>query len=183
MDTFEIECIGSHMSAWSVHPQVKFAGVFAFDEFDLSIFNNKSNICCVVNTEPASEPGEHWLLFCKTKKNSCYFFDSYGFPPTSYGFAKNPLLSHSKLKLQGDESGTCGQFCLLYHYYLCSKFSPNEIPIHILKDSRSFSSPDQYVCSFISNYAHQTDCSSETLRSCCQTSMQCCIPRGCWTIK
>lgn len=42
----------------------------------------------IVNTDPAGEPGEHWLAI-STGRGECEVFDSYGLPLSTY---KNPKL-------------------------------------------------------------------------------------------
>ena len=73
-----------------------------------------------MNTDPAGEPGEHWLAIW-TQHNVCEVFDSYGLPLSSY---KNPALQAwfkqwkevitSDQPLQAMDNYTCGRYALLF---------------------------------------------------------------------
>ena len=74
----------------------------------------------IVNTDPAGEPGQHWLGMW-TEQNKCEIFDSYGLPLHVY---KNPelhkwwsqwkYLSRSDITLQAMDSQTCGHYALFF---------------------------------------------------------------------
>ena len=74
----------------------------------------------IVNTDPAGEPGQHWLGL-GTEKNKCEIFDSYGLPLHVY---TNPELHHwwsqwkyltrSDITLQSMDSQTCGHYALFF---------------------------------------------------------------------
>ena len=76
----------------------------------------------IVNTDPSSEPSEHWVVIHFDSKDNGEYFDSYGLPPLHqeiklfmnkicfmYGY--NPVV------LQCFECITCGQYCVLYVKY------------------------------------------------------------------
>ena len=87
--------------------QVNFLGVFALDTIpDLNSLSTP--FCFVSNTHPSSKPGEHWVAFFNST-NSLEFFDSYGLPPSIYGFTLHPN-SQSHQTLQSLESNVCGQY-------------------------------------------------------------------------
>ena len=66
-----------------------FQGVFAADRLPTPPqINSQANRPFIVNTDPAGEPGQHWLAML-TKSNCCEIFDGYGPPLTVY---KNPDL-------------------------------------------------------------------------------------------
>ena len=72
------------------------------------------------NTDPANQPGEHWLAIW-THHTSCEVFDSYGLPLSTY---KNPTLQawfsqwkeiiSSDQTLQAMDSFTCGHYALFF---------------------------------------------------------------------
>ena len=74
----------------------------------------------IVNTDPAGEPGQHWLGLW-TEKNQCEIFDSYGLPLHVY---TNPelhqwwgqwkYLTRSDQTLQALDSQTCGHYALFF---------------------------------------------------------------------
>lgn len=63
--------------------QESFAGVFPSDVLKTVVKHRTLPTCYVVNTDPASKPGEHWVAFyfpaCLTDKVE--YFDSFGQPP------------------------------------------------------------------------------------------------------
>ena len=72
------------------------------------------------NTDPANQPGEHWLAIW-THHTSCEVFDSYWLPLSTY---KNPTLQawlkqwkdiiRSNHPLQAMDSFTCGHYALFF---------------------------------------------------------------------
>ena len=74
----------------------------------------------IVNTDPAGEPGQHWLGLW-TEQNKCEIFDSYGLPLHVY---KDPdlnqwwsqwkHLTRSDITLQAMDSQTCGHYALFF---------------------------------------------------------------------
>ena len=72
----------------------------------------------IVNTDPAGEPGQHWLGLW-TEQNKCEVFDSYGLPLHVY---TNPDLHQwwrqwkhlirSDMTLKAMDSQTCGHYAL-----------------------------------------------------------------------
>ena len=102
-----------------------FAGVFAADMIPSIVPQYPYLIVC--NSDTSIGPGEHWLLIyiCKDKKG--IFFDSMGHSPGYYGkgcFTKflddNCIFwEYNKKQLQSMYSHVCGQYCLVFAYYLC----------------------------------------------------------------
>ena len=62
-----------------------FLGVFARDELPKRV---KYPSCFILNTQPRSQEGEHWLAIYFDHKRNCYFFDSYGNSPKYFGLDK-----------------------------------------------------------------------------------------------
>jgi hypothetical protein len=76
----------------------------------------------VINNQPSSHPGEHWLAVYG-KNNVCQFFDSYGRRPRSkyiLKFLKNKRWRQSKKQVQSFYSDVCGTYCLIYLLFKCS---------------------------------------------------------------
>lgn len=94
-------------------------GVFPRDLVSIGAFTTFP-ACCIANTDPSTEPGEHWVAFYAAAPNDYEFFDSYGLRPDKYCFDLSlqapSYLNH--LALQSDYSSTCAHFCL---YYLNAK--------------------------------------------------------------
>ena len=95
-----------------------FLGVFPADQLP-SVSKKRVN-AFIVNTDAASQPGEHWLALW-TEGNKCEVFDSYGLPLSTY---KNPTLQawlnqwkdiiRSNHPLQAMDSFTCGHYALFF---------------------------------------------------------------------
>ena len=95
-----------------------FHGVFPADR--LPPPTTKTRAAYIVNTDPAGEPGQHWLGIW-TEKDVCEVFDSYGLPLTLYA---NPTLQAwfqqwrhvvtSDMTVQAMDSQTCGHYALFF---------------------------------------------------------------------
>jgi len=58
----------------------QFCGVFPSDKLPQQPLAKPSAL--VVNTDPSSKPGQHWVAFYFDVDNTGDFFDSFGQPPT-----------------------------------------------------------------------------------------------------
>ena len=95
-----------------------FRGVFPADQ--LPPPSNKRVNAYIVNTDPAGQPGKHWLAIW-THGHVCEVFDSYGLPLSTY---KDPTLQawfnqwdelrRSEQTLQAMDSFTCGHYALFF---------------------------------------------------------------------
>lgn len=146
MSTKEIEKIMSSLSYdfKSKNSSIDFLGVFPSDGIpkleNLLYHSPSSKILnpiysysssynfangCILNTDPSSQPGEHWVAFFFQASSPLSpmfeFFDSYGNPPSYYSFPflKQMLdqMYYNTEKLQSINSNVCGQYCILYLYY------------------------------------------------------------------
>lgn len=92
-----------------------FAGVYPSDCLPQFVHHNSFY---VVNFDPSSLPGSHWVAV--DFKNGVYF-DSYGLPPLVPSIAKFirrncTFWTFNKTQLQDDESAVCGQYvCMFVH--------------------------------------------------------------------
>lgn len=74
-------------------------------------------LCYIVNTDPISKPGQHWVLIVRNR-TSCYYFDSYGDTNTVVLSIVNFLsinckqVYRNKSRFQSDASMLCGVYCL-----------------------------------------------------------------------
>ena len=94
-----------------------FLGVFASDQIPRRISQFPASL--VVNTDPSSERGEHWVAFYFDKHGNVEYFDSYGFAPINcelMRFFESNGKNHTwnKVQLQGLKSNVCGQWCIAY---------------------------------------------------------------------
>ena len=75
----------------------------------------------IVNTDPAGEPGQHWLAVWTEPSRGCEVFDSYGLPLQTYPapglhewLAQWIPLYRSDMTLQALQSQACGHYALLF---------------------------------------------------------------------
>jgi len=72
----------------------------------------------VANTDPAAEPGEHWVVIRVDENGNGYYFDSYGRrpPPTFERYMNRHCdnWSHNAKQFQSVASKFCGQYCVCY---------------------------------------------------------------------
>lgn len=94
-----------------------FVGTFACDQLPETPIPQ----CCglVINTDPASEPGQHWVAVFITEQKAIYF-DSFALPPLQQSileFIEQQApggYSWNKTVLQAPVSVKCGQFCVAF---------------------------------------------------------------------
>lgn len=98
-----------------------FLGAFAFDELPPRL---DKDFCVIVNTEPSSEAGEHWIAIV-FKRGIFYFLDSYGRAPSHQLFTKefkNKIKDYFKdyrykynpKMIQDLFSNMCGYYCIYF---------------------------------------------------------------------
>jgi hypothetical protein len=99
-----------------------YLGVFSADNYpkELNLFN-----FFIVNKDPSSEKGSHWMLVIRGKKN-IEFFDSCGsseeFVKKFLKFNKKHYCDFNKSPLQPITSEACGEFCIFFaHRRLLNK--------------------------------------------------------------
>lgn len=77
----------------------------------------------VINTDPHTKPGMHWIAIYVDSSGHGLFFDSYGNPPFVPDHI-NRLRKNCKtfrwnsLQLQSPLSDVCGQFCIMFLQYM-----------------------------------------------------------------
>lgn len=113
-----------------------FRGVFACDDLPVKV---KKPATFIINLSKKLEVGSHWVgLFIDTY-NCCYYFDSFGLPPSnlyiiSFIRKHSVHMIHNSKQLQHITSTKCGQFCCAFIVNILKnksiaafimKFSPN----------------------------------------------------------
>ena len=86
----------------------------------------------ILNTDSYLGKGEHWCVICFTENKYCYFFDSFGRPPTEYNFISTlrsmcSTIRHNSRAVQGTLAETCGHHCVYFCMKLCIGWSPDKI--------------------------------------------------------
>lgn len=64
---------------------------------------------------PLQMGGSHWIGLWRNK-----FFDSFGLPPSDIILKNGFKGSYNKVQIQDIRTGGCGQYCLLWLYYVMS---------------------------------------------------------------
>ena len=94
-----------------------FLGTFPRDKLPAI---KKTPATLIINTDPSTEPGEHWVAVRFDK--SAEYFDSYGLPPYYKEIAEflernspdgKVVINHVTLQTPG-LSVTCGHYCCLF---------------------------------------------------------------------
>ncbi len=71
----------------------------------------------VVNTDPISKPGQHWVVFYKTQGHLA-FFDSLGHKPSHYHSYWPKVSVYNPRRIQG-RAPVCGLYCIFYAILRC----------------------------------------------------------------
>jgi len=143
MNTYQLTSILT--SDQSVGPT--FLGVFPIDKLPKSVkFNPPCSL--IVNFDPSSQPGSHWVAIFIPDGDSCEYFDSYGRdpPPPILTFLKcqhKKILKNNK-QLQSNITSTCGQMCV---YYLI--WRSRGIRMYDILQSLTLPNVDELVTGFV----------------------------------
>jgi hypothetical protein len=123
MDTTQIIC-----TLKNVH---SFLGVFPSDLILSSVFHSGT---IIINTDPHTEKGSHWLAINFTPKSQrAFYFDSYGLPPPpslpsirSLLRRSATVIDYNTTQLQGLTSSVCGHYCCLFALYMDRGYTPKQ---------------------------------------------------------
>ena len=105
-----------------LHKKSNSLGVLACDELP-SRQIRKLPAVLIVNTDPSTLPGAHWLAIYVTEDREGYFFDSFGNSPNFEGFPGNILsflskncrkITYSVRQVQDISATTCGEHCIYF---------------------------------------------------------------------
>lgn len=128
-----------------------FIGCFASDQIPEPKSLLKFPSCMIVNTDPATGTGEHWIALYVPSPHCVEYFDSLGDWPPPYANIKK-YLAHftqvvfSKKQLQSSRSSSCG-----YHviYFLCMRCKGIPFRKIINRIWLSKTGPDALVSGFV----------------------------------
>ena len=85
----------------------------------------------IINTDPHTKKGSHWLaIHFQPKSSTAFYFDSYGQPPYNTDIQtflrRNcTVWDYNKTQLQGPTSIVCGKYCCLFALYTDRGFTPH----------------------------------------------------------
>ena len=132
----------------------KFCGVFAEDTLPRKIHSYPCGY--IVNTDPISKPGKHWVAFYFQSSHEGEFFDSYGRAPVNYSrqfvnfLNRNSSAWNSNHKeLQSLFSTVCGEYCIFYLMHRSRGVSMNTI-VNLFSSDKHLN--DEKVYGFIAKY-------------------------------
>lgn len=99
------------------HTSEHFVGVFAADTLPRALLKKPAFL--IVNSDPISKPGTHWLAITVDKCGNGEYFDSYGLKP--FVAHHKRFLSrvcntwkYNHVDLQSIQSSVCGHYCAMY---------------------------------------------------------------------
>jgi hypothetical protein len=123
MDTRQIICC--------LRDVCSFLGVFASDMLPTHPIQRSGTL--IVNTDPHTETGSHWLaIHIQSRSSRLYYFDSYGLPPyipTIQSFINRncAVWDYNTVQLQGSTTTVCGKYCCLLALYTDRGYSPQTV--------------------------------------------------------
>jgi hypothetical protein len=130
-----------------------YAGCFAVDMLPPV---HSLPMALVVNADPSSEPGSHWMALYFTVDGHCEFFDSLGREPWVYGYDFAAYVSlvpgrvwKSGTRFQPAMSNVCGHYCIYFIACRCRNLSAD----YVVKQFNCFALDrnDRLVVSFVRN--------------------------------
>jgi hypothetical protein len=105
-----------------------FGSVLARDQLPLDIENKK--LLYIVNLDPISKPGTHWIAIFMNGNKSEYF-DSLGNTPhddfVKFMLTKSNSFNFNRIAVQDSYSSYCGLYCLFYCYFKSRGYSFKQI--------------------------------------------------------
>ena len=106
----------------------RFLGIYAADK--LKKVQVKNEHCCIVNTAPSTQKGEHWICIY-ISKNQMEYFDSSGRRPRGeilkwLNRKKKKIVYNTKC-VQGLFTATCGAHCIYFLHHKCKGHKTNDI--------------------------------------------------------
>jgi hypothetical protein len=123
MDTVHIICTLKNVKS--------FLGDYPSDLLPHSIHQQTGTV--MLNTDPHTQAGTHWLtIHFQTSSSTAFFFDSYGQPPPSalniLSFLKRnyTLWNYNTTALQGPTSVVCGYYCCLFTLNMDEGYTPKQ---------------------------------------------------------
>ena len=144
MNMLQIECLLKK----DLKSKVIFKKVCALDQLEKPTFPS----AYVINSDPSSEPGEHWVAVYFDKCGRGEYFDSYGLPPTLVGFESYMdaySLSgwiYNRKTLQAYFSSFCGHYCVYFILFRC-----RSVPLDVIVSdfTSNLTENDRFISRFI----------------------------------
>ncbi len=131
-------------------------GVFPSDKIPTKV---KGPCSMVVNTDPSTNPGSHWVAIFITQDCIAEYFDSYGQPPDvaeiSSFLNKYNVGHYNRKHIQGPFSSVCGHYCI---YFVIQRWQNVHMADIVKKFSDDHDENDELITQWINdNYDVDTD--------------------------
>jgi hypothetical protein len=109
------------LQQWGNYLILPLQGVFM--KHELKNIKPKNGSCYIINIGNQETGGTHWVALIIINSTSTIYFDSYGVIPIPevFKFVKHKNLTYSRQIIQHLKSYYCGQFCLLFLYFMYSR--------------------------------------------------------------
>jgi hypothetical protein len=160
-------------------------GVFPADQ--VPDIDRTVHCCFILNTDPGSLPGAHWLAFFYNHYvDKLEYFDSYGLNLDAYADVYEALRSrgltalctaaNSLGSLQSDSSLVCGHYCIAFLYWRskCTFAPAAHFSTSLATAQRSSIRRDKYVVSVVRDLLRRGNCCIDMLsRTVCSQSCSC----------
>jgi len=120
MDNVQIICTLKNIKS--------FLGDYPSDLLPHSI--QKQGGTVIINTDPHTKDGTHWVaIHFEHKSSNAFYFDSYGHPPYNshiQAFTRrySTVLDYNTIQLQGPTSIVCGKYYCLFALFMDRRFTP-----------------------------------------------------------
>ena len=127
-----------------------FMGVFPSDQLPAEI---SLPTTLVVNTDPADQPGQHWVAMYMGADGTTDYFDSYGMSPSvpsikDFLHDRSTYVNINPKQVQGYLSSVCGHYCIYFLTLRCHSVSMADIVRPFHGDFRS----DSFVCAWVNKH-------------------------------
>ncbi len=126
LDTFDLEVLIQKNPCLDSYAEPK--NVFAADE--LSKAARKVPRFMIVNTDPISKPGQHWVAIFVNRRNEADYFDSFAEspPPLIAEYLRHfKNVNYSQHKLQDELTFLCGLFAYFFIAHRCQGYKMRDI--------------------------------------------------------
>ena len=127
-------------------------GIYASNRLPQKI--KKRPCLVIVNTDPDTEPSEHWVVMYFSRNGLAEYFDSFGMPPSNNNLALfltnncKKIIFNNK-RIQSLFSNKCGQYCLVYSYF---KGKNKSLRYFLSFFDKYFENNDLKVCRMLSYF-------------------------------
>ena len=155
------------------HAATLFEGVFAADTLPTHVYRKPAYF--IVNTDPVSKPGKHWIAITIDCHGHGEYFDSYGLPPYINNHQKF-LNRHCKTwkfnntDLQALDSTVCGQYCVMYLLHKSHGYSLNDFKTMYFSENcnKNDEIVDKMFQRYMANFRLCDDLAVKKSQSCCK---------------